>query len=347
MTLPHWAPATTASPTSEGAALDEDAGDGAAAGIQLGLDHGAGGLGVRVRPELLEVGDEDDHLEQVVEAVLGLGRDVGVDGVPSPLLGVQVVARELGADAVGVRALDVDLVDRDEDRHLGGAGVVDRLDRLRHHAVVGRDDDHGDVGDLGAAGAHGGEGLVARGVEEGDRLGVVVDLVGADVLGDPTGLTGGDLGLADRIEQRGLSVVDVAHDRDHRRAVLEVGLVVDDLLDLDLLLGRGDDLDLSLELLGDPLDLIVGERLGQGRHLAALHQGLDHLGAAEAERLGDLANRRAGGDAVRRSLFGRLLRSCRPAPRGAACGGARLGGAAAAAAAGSWRCGRGERPASR
>ena len=274
-------------------ALDEDAGDGAAARVQLGLDHGAGGLGVRVRPELLEVGDEDDHLEQVVEAVLGLRRDVGVDGVPSPLLGVQVVAGELGADAVGVRALDVDLVDRHEDRHLGGAGVVDRLDRLRHHAVVGRDDDHRDVGDLGAAGAHGGEGLVARRVEEGDRLGVVVDLVGADVLGDPTGLARGDLGLADRIEQRGLSVVDVAHDRDHRRAVLEVGLVVDDLLDLDLLLGRGDDLDLALELLRDPLDLLVGERLGQGRHLAALHQGLDHLGAAEAEGLGHLANRRA------------------------------------------------------
>ena len=34
----------------------------------------------------------------------------------------------------------------------------------------------------------------------------------------PAGLAGGDLGLADRVQQRGLAVVDVAHDRDHRRA---------------------------------------------------------------------------------------------------------------------------------
>ena len=51
---------------------------------------------------------------------------------------------------------------------LGGLGVVDGLDRLRHDAVVGRDHQHDDVGDVGAAGAHGGEGLVAGRVEEGD-----------------------------------------------------------------------------------------------------------------------------------------------------------------------------------
>ena len=49
---------------------------------------------------------------------------------------------------------------------------------------------------------------------------VVVDLVGADVLGDATGLAGGDLGLADRVQQRCLAVVDVAHDR-HDRCTLD------------------------------------------------------------------------------------------------------------------------------
>jgi hypothetical protein len=46
--------------------------------------------------------------------------------------------------------------------------MVDRLEGLRHHAVVGGDDEHGDVGQLCAAGAQGGERLVARRVEEGD-----------------------------------------------------------------------------------------------------------------------------------------------------------------------------------
>jgi len=48
--------------------------------------------------------------------------------------------------------------------------VVDRLDRLRLDAVVGRDHQDDDVGDLGAARAHGGERLVAGRVEEGDAL---------------------------------------------------------------------------------------------------------------------------------------------------------------------------------
>ena len=56
----------------------------------------------------------------------------------------------------------VHLVDRDDDRDVGGLGVVDGLDGLGHHAVVGGDDEHHDVGHRRAAGAHGGERLVAR-----------------------------------------------------------------------------------------------------------------------------------------------------------------------------------------
>ena len=51
-------------------------------------------------------------------------------------------------------------------------GVVDGLDGLGHDAVVGGHDQDDDVGDLGAPGPHGGEGLVARGVDEGDQLAV-------------------------------------------------------------------------------------------------------------------------------------------------------------------------------
>jgi len=99
------------------------------------------------------------------------------------------LARKLGAH----QYIDSGAVDTvAELQKLGGARVIDRFDRLRHHAVVGRDHQHHDVGDLGAAGAHRGEGGVARGVEEGDRFVVVVDLVGADVLGDAPGLAGGD-----------------------------------------------------------------------------------------------------------------------------------------------------------
>ena len=173
---------------------------------------------VRVGLEVLHLGDEEDVLEQVVQALAGAGRDGHGRHVTAELLDEHVVLGELLQHAVGVGALEVDLVDRDDDRHAGGAGVVDRLDRLRHDAVVRRDDEHGDVGDLGAAGAHGREGLVAGRVEEGDLLAVDLDLVGADVLRDAAGLLLGDAGLADGVEQARLAVVDVAEDGDDRRA---------------------------------------------------------------------------------------------------------------------------------
>ena len=84
----------------------------------------------------------------------------------------------------------------------------------------------------------------------------------------PPASPGGDLGLADRVQQRGLAVVDVAHDRDDRRALDEVLLgVLEDRLDLDVV-GGVDDLDLLVELLGEHLDRVVGERLRERRHLA-------------------------------------------------------------------------------
>ena len=153
------------------AALDQDRDDRAAARVELGLDDDAGGLGVRVGLELLELGDDEDRVEEVVEALVRLRRDVDELGVAAPLRRLQAALGHLGAHAGRVGALLVDLVDRDDDRHLGRLGVVDRLVGLRLHAVVGGDDDHGDVGDLRAAGTHGGERLVARGVEEGDRRG--------------------------------------------------------------------------------------------------------------------------------------------------------------------------------
>ena len=51
---------------------------------------------------------------------------------------------------------------------------------------------------------------------------VVGDLVGTDVLRDAAVLARHDVGLADGIEQPGLTVVNVTHDGDNRRTCLEV-----------------------------------------------------------------------------------------------------------------------------
>ena len=101
----------------ERAAADQDRHHRAAARVELGLDHRAGRGRVGVRAQLLDLGHRDDRLEQVVEALLGLGRDVDELGVAAPLDRLQAELRHLGAHAVGLRALLVDLVDRDEHRH--------------------------------------------------------------------------------------------------------------------------------------------------------------------------------------------------------------------------------------
>jgi hypothetical protein len=46
----------------------------------------------------------------------------------------------------------------------------------------------------------------------------VRDVVGADMLGDAARFAGRHPGAADIVEQRGLAVIHMAHDGDHRRA---------------------------------------------------------------------------------------------------------------------------------
>ena len=184
----------------------------------------------------------------------------------------------------------------------------ERLDGLRHHAVVGRHHQHGDVGRLRAAGTHGGERLVARGVDEGDLALVAVDLgghlVGADGLGDATGLAGHHVGLADGVQQLRLAVVDVTHDGDDRRTGREVLLAALVLAELDvealqqlavLVLGR-DDLDLVVELGREHRKGVLGDRLGGGDHLAQVEQHLDQVRHVDVDLLRQVGQRGTAGE---------------------------------------------------
>ena len=260
----------------------------------------------------LGVGDEQHLLEQVFEVRLLLGRDVRELDGSAPVLRLKAFGGEVGLDAVRIGVRHVHLVHGDDDRDAGGAGVGDRLLGLGHHAVVGSDDEDGDVRHLRAAGAHRGERFVARRIEESDLAAVDLGLVGADVLRDPAGLGLDDRGLANRIEQRRLAVVDVAHDRHDRRTRCEILLgVLEDLRQL-LLVGGVLDRDLAVELGPDQLHLFVGEGLGDLDHLAEAHHDLDQLGGRNAERLREVADghaRRNGrGTGRRRDLLLLALR---------------------------------------
>ena len=179
-----------------------------------------------VSGELEDLGLEEDGVEELGDALLLERGDLAEDRRAAPFLGLKAELGELGLDPVDVGLGEVDLVDRDDDRDLGGLRVVDGLAGLGHDAVVRRDDEDDDIGDVGAAGAHLREGRVAGRIEEGDPALGRLDLIGADMLRYPAELARDDVGLADRVEKLGLSVVDVAHDRDDRGAMNQVlGLV--------------------------------------------------------------------------------------------------------------------------
>jgi hypothetical protein len=171
--------------------------------------------------------------------------------------------------------------------------VVDRFQGLRHDAVIRRDDEYCDVGHLRAARAHGGKRLVARRVDECDRMVVDAHLVGADVLRDAARLARGDARAPDGVQQARLAVVDVAKDCDDRRPRLKLRacLLFDDrtgaLRSLLLLLRRR-----LVPLLLDRLEAQVvrddGRRLEvdalvDGGHHAVLHQLLYHLNGGQTQ----------------------------------------------------------------
>ncbi len=186
--------------------------------------------------------------------------------------------------------------------------MVQRLNGLWHDTVVGGDHQHCDVGRLGTTGTHCGERLVTRGVDEGDLAFLILDLggnlVGTDRLGDATGLTRDHVGLADRIEQLRLAMIDVTHHGDDRRAGLEILLAADVLAELDvealqqlavLVLGR-DDLDVVVELSTQHLQSVIAHRLGRRHHLAEMEQHLNQRGRIGADLLGQIGQRGAPGE---------------------------------------------------
>ena len=133
-------------------------------------------------------GLQQNHLQQVIHPRPFQGRDGADDGIAAPIFRREPLLLKLPLHLVEIHVRQIDLVQRHDDGDLGRPGVIQRLDGLRHGAVIRRHDQHHDIRDIRAARPHGRERGMARGIEEGDFLPLVLHAVGADVLGDPAGL---------------------------------------------------------------------------------------------------------------------------------------------------------------
>ena len=199
--------------------------DRPAALVEPRLDDDALGGRILRRLQLQHFRLQQDRVEQLVDALTGLRGHRHELHLAAVFFRQHALRDELLLDALGIRIRLVDLVHRDDDRHVARLRMGDRFLRLRHHAVVRGDDQHDDVRDLRAARAHRGERLVTRRVEERDHALRRLDVISADVLRDATRLAARDARAADRVEQRRLAVVDVTHDGDHRRTRQRFGRV--------------------------------------------------------------------------------------------------------------------------
>ena len=175
---------------------------------------------------LVQFGDREQRFQQLVDAGALRGAGLHDFDFAAPFAGLQLVGAKARVDAVEVDARQIDLVERDDDRHFGRPGVADRFFGLRHDAVVGRHDQHGDIGDVGAAGPHFGKRFVARRIDERNSPAVLLDRVGANVLRDAAAFAAHHVDADDAVQERRLAVVDVAQERDHRRPLDQIGRIV-------------------------------------------------------------------------------------------------------------------------
>ena len=171
--------------------------------------------------------------------------------------------------------------------------MLNGFHRLRHDAVIGGHDQHDNVRHLRTARAHRAERSVARRVEEGDALAIgQANLIRADVLRDAASFAGHDIRLAQRIEQRGFAVVDVAHNGHDRRTRLGVLVGVDDVAGEALFNVRFRDAFNRVAVLGgDEFGGIRVELVALFQHLALAHHELDDVRNAHGHAVREFLNR--------------------------------------------------------
>ena len=103
-------------------------------------------------------------------------------------------------------------------------------------------------------------------------------------------LTGRNLGTTNVVEQRGLAVVNVAHDRDDRRTrqsgIFDVLQFTEDGFGIVRLGGDG----LVAHFLDDEHRRVLIEHLVDRDHLPHLHEGLDHFGGLDGHLVGKVRN---------------------------------------------------------
>ncbi|RMT41165.1 hypothetical protein ALP47_05114 [Pseudomonas savastanoi] len=261
--------------------LNQNSSDRTTALVQTGLDNNATTRGRRSCLEFQNFGLQQNSFQQLVDASTHFRGYRNERRITAPLFGRHAMDRQLAADTIEVSTRLVDLVHRNNQRNASRNSMLNSFDGLRHNAVVSCNHQNHDIRCLGTTGTHGGKRGVTRGVEERDHAAFGFNVVGTDVLGDAASFASCNLGTTDVVEQRGLTVVDVAH-YGHDRCTGE-------RLTFELQrFGQGifqgvvaDQRDLVAQLFGDQLGSFLIQYLVDGHRSAHLEHELDDFSSLD------------------------------------------------------------------
>ena len=199
--------------------------------------------------------------------------------IAAPFVAHHFVLGQFLADTLGIGGIFINFVHGHHYRHAGGFGVGNRFHGLRHHAVVGGHHQNHDVGGLCAACTHGGKRFVARRIQERYHAFGCFHMIRADVLRDTARFARHHFTAADVVQQRGFTVVHVAHHGYDGRTRQHFG--IDRLRFVQEGIGvvnRGGFADVPHFFHHQKRGVLV-ERLVDGYHHAHFHQGFDDFHA--------------------------------------------------------------------
>ena len=78
--------------------------------------------------------------------------------------------------------------------------MADRFFGLWHHAIIRRNDQHGDIGYVCTPGAHFRERFVTRRIDKRDFLAVFLNVISTNMLGDPATFAADNIDSDNRVQ---------------------------------------------------------------------------------------------------------------------------------------------------
>ena len=182
------------------------------------LDHDALCGAIGIGAQFHKFGLQRQFFEQIIKSGFLQRRNFHILNLAAHRLNDDLMLQQALTNTLRICAFFVHLVDRNDHRDASGLTMLNCFDRLRHQTVIGRDHKDDNIGNAGAALAHLRECFVARCVKERNYAAIFgLHLICANMLRNSAGFARHYIGSAQRIEQAGFTMIDMAHHRNNGR----------------------------------------------------------------------------------------------------------------------------------